>query len=163
MTKEQLAALLNGREYGDEITTAEEKDAKAARLVVVFGYSDDNVELRGFINDEIGACEGATFHVSPQGLVQDWDSFRANAESEAEFQAYFAKKVGALPITANWDSEGYYWTYTTSIPHATFEIMEDGDRFCRGIVFSMDELVEKDLPTQHTEGPDHGEHLGQAA
>lgn len=47
MTKEQMAALLNGREYGDEITRAEHQIARASGLVVVFGYSDDNMEVRG--------------------------------------------------------------------------------------------------------------------
>lgn len=155
MNKQELAALLNGREYGEEITHAEEAKAKAARLIVVFGYSDDNVELRGFINDEIGAYGDSTFSVSPLGLVQDWDSFRDNAETEAEFQAYFNKKAGAASITANWDSDGYSWTYTTSIPHATFDVMEDGERYCRGIVFSIDELEAKAAPSLLTEDPDH--------
>ncbi len=41
MTKEELAALINGRKYRHELTDKEEKAAKDARLVVVFGASDD--------------------------------------------------------------------------------------------------------------------------
>ena len=41
MTAKELAELLNGREYGNEITSDEEKLAKESGLVVVFGYSDD--------------------------------------------------------------------------------------------------------------------------
>ena len=51
MTKEELAAMLNGREYGKEITKAEEEKAKANGLVVIYGYSDDNVELRRHLVD----------------------------------------------------------------------------------------------------------------
>lgn len=58
MTKESLAALLNGRDYGDEISQAESEEAASNRLV----------------------------------------------------------------------------------PHATFNVMEDGEKFCRGIVLSMDDL-----------------------
>jgi hypothetical protein len=36
-----------------EINKAEERQAKDAGLVVVFGYSDDGVELRGAIHDEV--------------------------------------------------------------------------------------------------------------
>ena len=59
MTKEELAALINGRKYRHELTDKEEKAAKDARLVVVFGASDDLMEFRGAINDECGAYDGA--------------------------------------------------------------------------------------------------------
>ena len=54
MTMETLAAILDGREIGSEITKAEADQAKAAGLVVVFGASDDLMEFRGAIYDEIG-------------------------------------------------------------------------------------------------------------
>lgn len=55
MNRDKMAALLNGRSYGEEITENECAIAQAHGLVVVFGYSDDNVELRRAIHDEIGA------------------------------------------------------------------------------------------------------------
>lgn len=55
MNAKEFAAMLNGREYRREITKAEEKEAKAAGLIVAFGASDDNLELRGAVDDEIGA------------------------------------------------------------------------------------------------------------
>ena len=58
MTPAEFAARLNGRTYRNEVSTAEAKEAKAAGLVVVYGYSDDNVELAGAIDDEIGANDG---------------------------------------------------------------------------------------------------------
>lgn len=47
---------------------------------------------------------------------------------------------GAAKITAIWDNYGYSWTYKTTIPHETFEIMEGEQKYCRGIVFSTDDL-----------------------
>ena len=41
MTKEELAATLNGREYNHEITKEEEAEARENGLVVIFGASDD--------------------------------------------------------------------------------------------------------------------------
>jgi hypothetical protein len=40
MTAKELAALLNGRKYLEEITAAEERQAKESGLLVVFGASD---------------------------------------------------------------------------------------------------------------------------
>lgn len=42
MIAKELAQLLNGRQYGKEITQLEEAEAKRSKLVVLFGYSDDN-------------------------------------------------------------------------------------------------------------------------
>ena len=55
MTKEQLAELLNGNEYRDEMTKEQEQAAKQNNLLVLFGASDDLLEMRGAIRDEVGA------------------------------------------------------------------------------------------------------------
>ena len=137
MNKEQLAAQLDGREYGKEITKEEEAQAKAAGLVVVFGYSDDNMELRGAIYDELGCYNGGTAYLDKHGLIQsDCD--------QGEDCPYFKRaQASAVTINAEWGKNGYSWTYKTDIPHATFEIVEDGEKFCRGIVFSLADM-EKD-------------------
>ncbi len=64
MTAKELAELLSGREVGNEITSAEAQRASDAGLVVAFGYSDDNVEFRGNIDDETGAYRGAVVHLN---------------------------------------------------------------------------------------------------
>lgn len=138
ITPVEFAAILNGRDYGSEITEVEEAQAKAAGLVVVFGYSDDNVELRGTINDECGAYEGTTLRITTDGLLETWDSLDEPTEEEAE--AYFAKKrLGFKTIEAIWSPEGtgMSWAYETEIPHAPFDVMEDGETYCRGIVFRL--------------------------
>lgn len=114
MTPQEFAALLNGREYGEEITREEEALAKAHGLVVVFGYSDDNMEFCGAITDEVGCYDGRHAYVNKDGLSNS------------------GKK-----ITAVWDTDGYSWIYQTDIPHATFEIVEGDDPYCRGIVFAL--------------------------
>ena len=70
MTAKELAEVLSGREYGMEIGREEEKEAKAAGLVVVYGYSDDNVELRGAIDSEEGAYDGTTIYITPTGMLE---------------------------------------------------------------------------------------------
>ena len=50
MTAKQLAEKMDGREYMDEITPEEEREAYCNRLVAVFGYSDDCLEFAGYID-----------------------------------------------------------------------------------------------------------------
>lgn len=137
ITKESLAALLTGREYREEMSKLEEAQAKAAGLVVVFGWSDDSVELRGAIDDEVGAYDGTTLRVTPLGALPAWDS--VDHDDEAEAERYFEKKrAGFREVEAQWSTvPGYSWTFKTEIPHATFEVVEDGEPYCRGIVFAL--------------------------
>ena len=53
MDIKEFANKLNGRTYLNEITKEEEKIAKELGYVIVFGYSDDNTEFKGAIDDEI--------------------------------------------------------------------------------------------------------------
>jgi hypothetical protein len=144
MNKEQFAAQLDGREYGNEITKDEEAQAKAAGLVVVFGYSDDNVELRGAIYDEVGAYDGTTIRVCREGLLPYWPEDGGDQWSEQQAEEYFLKKhAGFQEIKAVWcpsDLPGTSWRYQTAIPNATFKVMEDGEIYCQGIVFALSDV-----------------------
>lgn len=137
MTKESLAEQLNGREYRDEITKDEEVQAKDAGLLVVFGYSDDNTEFRGAVNDELGAYEGGEYLLHHGGVLPKDEDHRC----DCNYCGYEAKAERCLTLSAVWQSGGYAWIYKTKVPHATFDIMEDGEKYCRGIVIDM-----KDLP-----------------
>ena len=138
MNAKQLAALLNGREYMAEITSDEAKQAKAAGLVVVFGASDDLMEFRGAIYDEAGCYDGGSILVDTKGVTPSWETA---SESEESAKDYFERKAKARTIEALWAKEPRYsWTYKTDIPHETFEIVEDGEPYCRGIVFSLLDL-----------------------
>lgn len=122
MTAKELANLLDGREYGREITKEEIAAAKAAGLVVVFGASDDLIEFRGAIDDEGGCFNGGTVYFDQDGIAQEGE--------EREFS-----------IEAVWcGSEGYTWSYNADFPHKSFAILEDGEPYCLGIVFSLEDL-----------------------
>lgn len=130
MNAEELASTLNGRQYREEITREEEAVAKAAGLVVVYGASDDLMEFAGAIHDEAGCYGGHEAFITPDGLLTN--------KCEDEDCPYFATlEKRAASIKAHWDQDGYSWVYTTSVPHHTFDIMEDGDKYCRGIVFAL--------------------------
>mgnify|MGYP003474204082 FL=1 len=138
MDAKELAAKLNGREYCREITDEEVRQAKEAGLVVVFGASDDLIEFRGAIRDEGDCYDGGTVLIDTKGVLPSWDSA---SECEESAQEYFERKAKARTITALWAKEpGYSWTYKTDIPHETFEIVEDGEPYCRGIVFNIGDI-----------------------
>ena len=134
MNAKELAAKLNGREYTKEITKEEEALAKKSGLVVVFGASDDLVEIRGVINDEGGVYDGGTFYLTPNKILENHE------DCECPYCGFEEKMKSAKSIEAVWDLEGFSWVYRTDIPHETFDILENGDKYCRGIVFSVDDL-----------------------
>lgn len=128
MTKEQFAERLNGREMGSEIDFIESKEAKSLGLVILFGYSDDSAEFRGAIHDEIYVYDGGgDIFVYQEGIVVMLKSVSLKDHQLAKIEAVR-------------DSEGYYWTYKADIPHATFDILEFGEKYCRGIVFNLSDL-----------------------
>lgn len=133
MEIKELAALLNGNELYGEVTEELAKKAKESGLVIVFGASDDLMEFEGAICDEIGCYEGGTAYFNNKGLL--------TSECDEDNCPYFEEiKKTAKTIEACFDEEGYTFIYKTDIPHETFEIMERGEKYCRGIVFSMDSL-----------------------
>lgn len=138
MTPKELAARLNGAEYPFSPSYGGlAAEAKAAGLVIVYGASDDLMEFAGAIDEELGAWEGTTAHVDAQGLLPE----RESINEDDELRRYFGREPNARTIEALWAAEpGYSWTYKTDIPHATFEITEDGEPYCRGIVFAMSDV-----------------------
>lgn len=138
MNAKELAAVLTGREYRDEITREEEAQAKAAGLVVAFGASDDLLELRGAIHDEAGTY-GGEVRIDRAGIIPAFED--VDRDDQEELRRYFKRENGGIEIDAAWASEpGYSWVISTSIPYETFEVVEDGDPYCRGIVFALADL-----------------------
>lgn len=128
MDAKELAALLNGREYDSEITKEERQAAKEAGLAVVFGGSDDLCELCGAIDDEVGCFDGGTVYLDADGVFEKDDECDLCKLQERHLKT-------CRSIDAIWGEDGYSWTYKTDIPHETFEIMDDGEKYCRGMVF----------------------------
>lgn len=142
LTAKELASRLNGRTYWSEISQMESDIALVNGLVVVYGASDDLMEFRGVINDEIGCYEGTTVFLNSDGIIGDCDN-----DDTCDYKQYctFFKTAikSAKSIKAIWNNkENPSWEYETDIPHETFDILEDGEVYCKGIVFSMDSLKE---------------------
>jgi len=122
MDMHELAALLNGRGYGSEITQAEADAAKTAGLVVAYGVSDDIAVLRGAVNDEFDAYYGATATVFSTGRA--WGQ-------ELPFD-------GGAQVVFSPEPEGNLsWRVIPKVPFAPFTINLDGEPFCEGAVFRL--------------------------
>ena len=124
MTAKELAQRITGRHYMEELSEEEEILANKNGLIVVFGASDDLMELRGAINAEYDALNGWTCFINPDGTT--------SAKEEP----------GSCKLSAIWDkgNGAPVWTYETEIPHETFLVMDDGEPFCEGIVFALQDI-----------------------
>ena len=149
MTKEQLAELLNGNEYRDEMTKEQEQAAKQNNLLVLFGASDDLLEMRGAIRDEVGAYDGGEYALALDGELY------ADGEEENTYHTAIGNEV--LPISdecdnddnprlirAEWcpdDQPALSWRISSNIPYASFTIKEDGEPYCEGIIIDIDDII----------------------
>jgi hypothetical protein len=137
MDAKEFAKLLNGRTYRSEIELHEAKMAYDEDLVVVFGAYDDLMEFRGSLDDEIGLYDGGTAFVGRDDVI----GISHNCDCEhCEFKEKLKKDY--IAIEAVWGDKdvGASWSYKTSIPHETFNIYDEGELYCVGIVFSFDDL-----------------------
>lgn len=133
----EFAEMLSDRSIGEEICKDEERRAADLGLVVAYGYSDDNVELRGAIDEEVGAYDGTTIRLTKAGVLQEP---ACDSAENCNCPYFAAAKNVAKVIEAVWGAGGVSWTFKTNIPHETFNIYEDGELFCVGIVFSVEDL-----------------------
>jgi hypothetical protein len=141
LTKESLAAMIHGCEYREELGRFDGRAAKAAGLVVVFGASDDLMELEGAIHEEFDCFSGGIAYLDVQGLIDRERSGIDDGATDRQIEEYSWRKTRARSIRAVWGKDDISWQYETTIPHATFDVMEDGEVYCRGIVFALADLV----------------------
>ena len=134
MTKEQLAEQLDGCEIGEEVSKKLGSLAKENGLVVIFGASDDLMEFRGAIDDECGAYDGTIALIDSEGLLPE----REQIEDDEILERFFIRRKTAKNVEALWCKEANYsWTFETDIPHASFDVMEEKEKYCRGIVIEI--------------------------
>lgn len=142
MTKEELAAQLSGIEYPCRIDKALIAQAKAAGLVIIYGASDDLMEFDGAFRDEVGCYNGGQAKVDALGVL---DRDQVDDDDDEAIADYVTRSRTAQSIEALWhdgmsDASVPAWTYMTDIPHATFDVMDDGELYCRGIVLALADL-----------------------
>ena len=134
MTARELAQKLDGRQYLQEMTLEEKNEAKAAGLVVMYGASDDLIELEGAIYDEVGAWGGATVYLTKTGIFRKPDDLWCD---EVDCPYIKAAMEACSTIRGTF---GGCWSFETEIPCERFSIYEDERVFSQGLVFSVNDL-----------------------
>lgn len=135
MTKEEIAAELNNIDRRIDFYYGKD-------YLIVTPYSDDGITFHGFINDEFGAWEGKTIYFSKTGTVWDEDECSPkyipqlfpNSVTQIWVESLSEEKQKEYPETQAWD-------YKTEIPHARFNILEDGEIWGVGLVIDVKDLV----------------------
>lgn len=146
MNLAKLAADLNGiniHPTQNQINYAEEHG-----LVIVYGASDDLMEFSGAIHEEGNCFNGGDVYFTKKGTIIDAEELQEIQEQleEMDFEIDLFKNLNK--ITAVWDEDVITdkvkvrtsWQYKTDIPHQTFDMFEDDEMYCRGIVFSITDL-----------------------
>lgn len=139
MNATELAAMIDGSEYRKEVTDEVKQLAKDNGLVIVYGASDDLIEFDGAAYEEYSAYEGAVIPVGKDGepiFGCDEPCNHCSAVEDAE--------KAQTKITAQWDKvEGYSWFIDIAGlggDYGAFNIYEDADTYCRGIVFAIKDV-----------------------
>jgi hypothetical protein len=140
MNVKEWAEKLNGCEYRQEVTRNDCDQLKSDGVIIACGASDDLLDFSGALYDEIGAWDGVEVRISSRekGSAFIFD------ENENRYTAEFNKSQikNMQTIKAIWSPKDIEasWKIETKIPHETFDIMEDGELYCRGIAFHVDSI-----------------------
>ena len=135
---ETLVELIGNLEYGDAIPYEAKDLAQQIGAAIIFGYSDDGIVVEGAVEDQAGAYGGTTCWVDKEGFLplnSNLTLADEGANTLAECRSLIQRFDRSVKIEAIEETDGYYWQYKTDWPHKTFEITEDGEPWCKGIVF----------------------------
>ena len=137
-----MAARLHGLK---SVSHIDEVLAKDKGLVIVYGASDDLCEFRGAIREEFGVggdADDIHFNKKGDGIPPELSEHEDFLKEYGMYEDFIAKFPNL--IVAKWGPDDNInspsWAYETTIPHASFHLMEDGDVYCIGIVFSIHDL-----------------------
>lgn len=133
----EFADRLNGLEYdelADRVPEAEAlfEEAKRKGIIVVYGLSDDLMEFDGAFRDEAGCwCRDR----GPVTVTFDEDGTSDDGkEHRNRILAYWCRD-------SHTETDYYRWTYETDIPHEEFDTFEEGEKWCRGLVFLKKDIL----------------------
>lgn len=129
----QAAAWINGNEYRQEVTHDFRETLRTAGLVAIYGASDDLTEIDGAVRDEGYSGDDTQHCLTRSGIEQ-------NKCDEGDRCPNWRPREPN--IRARWCPPGFdgSWLIETPLPHASFDIMEDGEIYCRGVIIALTDL-----------------------
>jgi len=115
MDIKEFAKKIDGFEYPAHQLDKISDEAKENGFLIIYGMSDDLVEMRGLFIDEIDAYNGIKTKVGTSGVA----------------------------VNAIWspkDKPNTSWDIQVDCPHEKFTIVDDGDVYCIGAVVHKSSL-----------------------
>ena len=131
----EFAQKLNGTEYSpyrNQFTKEQAEYAKEMGFIIITGASDDLVEFDGAFEDESGCFDGGIITFDENGTSDDGE------EHANELEVYWCGKCGNKEIKT--DAAWEYRFSEPSVQYETFDIMDDGRLYCRGLVVDITNL-----------------------
>ena len=150
-TINDVAKLLNNNTYGDELDNPYNIDVEDIccknKWVILFPYSDDNLEIRGYINDEIGAYDGGDYQFIKKGeFIKDLEEY--NTYHKAEYDQIIDADNDNAHIFVKWclKDTGYIWYIDTDYTEvAYFDIIseddEDNEKWARCCIIDCSNIL----------------------
>lgn len=162
-TIEDLAKLLDGNEYRDELQNDYGINVcdlcKEKGWVIAYGASDDLFELEGAINDELGAWDGciAQFYKKdsyyPIDIIEEEDTYRkAKEDMFYPINESTLKKTkensykDTVVIESLWCPSGTDMSWQINVagaPCIKFNVMEDEEIYCEAAIIDMSKFLTK--------------------
>lgn len=143
----EVAMLLDGqkdnRPGDDEVKTL----LKSLGFVVVYGLSDDLIEIAGVSYVEIDAYRGRfrdgehqDLRFTSEGLVDDHTPPYDEEKGEFVDVPEAPPPPGAAIVDVHFGKDDLFWVFETEAPHASFTTTLHGTPFCRGLVLDLANL-----------------------
>lgn len=147
LTKEKMAELLDGHDVLNRNMHGIPTNIEICNnnLVVMFGHSDDLIEVRGAVHNEIDSYGDDKLALVLAGEKIDDDEDVMNIDIPGIFRLSddYDQSNNPRLITVRYGSEENTqadWEFDTYMPHATFMLYLKGKPFCKGIVIDLDEI-----------------------
>ena len=140
MTPQEFANLITNREYPFHITAEEQELARNNHLVVLWGQSDDLLELRGLACDEAGAYDGTKARFDIEGFLPVDASGIINDSPKTIHECIdiVNRWKQSFEVKAEWCPKGtnLSWRITVDekLEAAKFVVLEDDQPMCEGVV-----------------------------
>lgn len=151
ITAQEVADRMHGREYRHEDIYTDDL-LKAANLLVVYGASDDLLEVGGVINEDFPAWEGTTVYLfnTPKGwrlvVEGELEDLTELIQDSPLSDLILVDSLKTYWIKSEWcpEIEGKVyasWLITAKLPEGMraypFGIQDEGELYCRGLVIDM--------------------------
>lgn len=146
MTAKELAALIDGREIGHELTYDEERQAAESGLAALYVPDLDYAMISGAINgklDDLSAFDRV--YVTRDGIFASW---RCNEDTRPVCPLFQWAMKRAIRVDTEFNRIGDpYCEFTADIPHVKFHTylidaydFRQKEVFCVGIAFNVADL-----------------------